>query len=63
MGQFSMEIRTLSGSVLGGNQQYVISKLKTRPSVHVLFENGSAARFTLKGSSQAIKACISDFAR
>ena len=25
MGQFSMEIRTLTGSVLGGNQQHVLS--------------------------------------
>lgn len=45
------------------NYEYVIEKLKAHSSVHVLFENGDAARFTLEGSSSAITACIPDFAR
>lgn len=46
-----------------GNYEYAIKKLKGHSSVHVLFENGDAARFTLKNSSNAIVSCASDFAR
>lgn len=46
-----------------GNYEYVIEKFKTHSSVHVLFENGDSARFTLKGSSSAITSCVPDFAR
>lgn len=42
---------------------YVIDKLKTHLSVHVLFENGDGARFTLKGAAEAIGDCVPDFAR
>lgn len=41
----------------------VIDALKKHSSVHVRFENGDAARFTLKGSSAAIGHCIADFYR
>lgn len=41
----------------------VIQRMKSHKSVHVRFENGDAARFTLKGSSEAIGQCIPDFAR
>lgn len=43
--------------------QVVVEKLKKHTSVHVLFENGDAARFTLRGASKAIGKCTSDFAR
>lgn len=46
-----------------GNYEYVIKKLKDYSSVHVLFESGDAARFTLKNSSNAIASCPPDFAR
>ncbi|MBZ0129779.1 MAG: hypothetical protein K8F59_11755 [Rhodobacteraceae bacterium] len=46
-----------------GNYEYVIRKLKSHRSVHVLFENGDGARFTLKGSSAAITDRTPDFAR
>ena len=46
-----------------GNYEHVIKKLKTHSSVHVLFENGDSARFTLNGSKSAISDCIPDFAR
>jgi len=46
-----------------GNYEYVIAKLKGHSSVHVLFENGDAARFTLRGSKKTIAECIPDFAR
>lgn len=39
----------------------VIQKLKTHAWVHVRFENGDAARFTLKGASDAIGECKADF--
>lgn len=43
--------------------EYVIEKLRSKNSVHVRFENGDAARFTLKGSRKAIGQCTPDFAR
>lgn len=46
-----------------GNYEYIIGKLRRHNSVHVLFENGDNARFTLRGSSAAIVDCLPDFAR
>jgi hypothetical protein len=45
------------------NYEYIIERLKRHSSVHVMFENGDSARFTLAGSSEAIAECIPDFAR
>lgn len=41
----------------------VIDQMKKAASVHVRFENGDAARFTLRGSSRAIGECTADFYR
>lgn len=41
----------------------VINKLRRHSSVHVLFENGDATSFTLRGSAKAIGHCTPDFAR
>lgn len=46
-----------------GNYEYIVTKMKAHSSVHVLFESGNAARFTLKNSSNAIAPCTPDFAR
>ena len=43
--------------------EYVIGKLRGHTSVHVMFENGDSALFTLRGSAEAIVACTPDFAR
>jgi hypothetical protein len=43
--------------------ELVIDKLKRHNSVHVRFENGNAARFTLKGAAKAIGQCTPDFYR
>lgn len=45
------------------NYDYVVNKLRSHSSVHVMFTNGDAARFTLKGSSRAIGQCTPDFYR
>jgi hypothetical protein len=44
-----------------GNFDYVISGLKQHASVHILFENGDGARFSLDGSSEAIGECTAEF--
>lgn len=46
-----------------GTYEYVVNRLKRHNSVHVLFENGDSARFTLAGSSEAIAECVPDFYR
>ena len=46
-----------------GNYEYTIRKLRSYKSVHVLFENGDNARFTLQGANEAITDCVPDFAR
>ncbi|WEK50968.1 MAG: hypothetical protein P0Y66_02510 [Candidatus Kaistia colombiensis] len=46
-----------------GTYDVVIAKMKKHRSVHVRFENGNAARFTLKGASKAIGKCVADFYR
>lgn len=46
-----------------GSYEYIIRKLRSHNSVHVLFENGDNARFTLEGSKAAITDCVPDFAR
>jgi hypothetical protein len=43
------------------NFDYVINKLKSHSSVHVMFENGDSARFTLEGSANAIGQCKAGF--
>jgi hypothetical protein len=40
---------------------YVIDKLKKHSRVRVMYQNGDAATFSLKGSAEAIGECISDF--
>jgi hypothetical protein len=40
-----------------------ISLLKNHSSVHVRFENGLSARFSLRGSREAIGECVAGFAR
>ena len=49
--------------VCASNYEYVIDKLKTHETVHVMFENGDGARFTLNGAADAIAECVPDFAR
>lgn len=44
------------------NYLYVIKKLKRHSSVHVLSQDGAAARFSLSGSAKAIGNCAPDFA-
>jgi len=44
-----------------GTYQKVIEKFKSHRTVHVKFENGDAAKFTLKGASDAIGDCVPDF--
>lgn len=41
----------------------VIENFRRHKSVHVRFENGNAARFTLAGSAKAIGKCKADFWR
>lgn len=57
-GQITSDCRACAG-----NYEYVIERLKRHSSVHVLFENGDSARFSLAGSSEAITECVPDFAR
>jgi hypothetical protein len=45
------------------NFDVVLERFKKHKSVHVRFENGLSARFSLKGANAAIGECISDFAR
>ncbi len=45
------------------NYQAVIDKMKRHSTVHVRFENGLSARFTLKGSKEAIGECTPDIFR
>lgn len=44
-----------------GNFEYVIDKLKSHNSVHVLFPNGNGTRFTLNGATAAIGQCKASF--
>lgn len=41
----------------------VRDKLRSHSSVHVKFQNGDSARFTLRGSARAIPLCTPDFWR
>jgi len=43
------------------NFTYVVEKLKSGRSLHVLFPNGEGARFSLKGSANAIGECPAGF--
>lgn len=43
--------------------EVVVGKLRRHKSVHVRFENGDAARFSLKGAAKAIGQCIPDLYR
>ena len=42
------------------NYSAIIALLKQRQNVHVRFENGDAAKFTLKGAAKAIGQCRPD---
>jgi hypothetical protein len=55
-GQVPSDCRACAGTF-----DYLRDKLKQHSSVHILFENGDGARFTLKGSSKAIGNCPSGF--
>jgi len=54
---------TFDCAACAGTYEYVIERLKRHSSVHVMFENGDSARFTLAGSTEAIAECVPDFAR
>ncbi|QKW97066.1 MULTISPECIES: hypothetical protein [unclassified Agrobacterium] len=41
----------------------IINKLKSHRFVHVKFQNGNAAKFSLNGSTRAIGQCVADFYR
>ena len=43
------------------NFDYVKERLKRHSTVRVMFQNGDAASFTLRGSSSAIGECVADF--
>ena len=43
------------------NYVYLIDKFKTHKWVHILFENGNGAKFTLKGAKEAISECTPEF--
>lgn len=49
--------------VCAKNFNYVLGLMKSHKFVHVMFESGNSASFTLAGSSDAIGDCVGEFYR
>ena len=55
-GEITSDCRACAGTF-----DHVLERLKEHSRIRVMFQNGDAASFTLKGSSGAIGECIADF--